>query len=275
MSELTKKLHILKDGATEEELVTLYSTTDECAEPNLKFEVDGAMAYAKLGDVTDSEASSLRVYRDSDATTYAVLKSAVPTAKVTITQSANQTIHVWTPQKDGGTDHTETFSAPIGTTYEAEVVAMDGYLAGTLTVTPDGGGLTGELTEDISFTVTAAKQMMTLVAETWEEDGETYVGYDADTGHGSLTPNSFVVTHVVNPYTHVTITQTLSVKSLTKAASGTSTVIEFNEAVSSMISTIDLTIDGTTYSFRMVVGSDNKKYSNTYVLTEGTHIITE
>ncbi len=139
MSELSKKLHIVKDGAAEEELVTLYSTTDECAEPNLKFEVDGAMAYAKLGDVSDSEASSLRVYRDSDSTTYAVLKTAIPTAKVTITQSVNQTIHVWTPQKDGGTDHTETFSAPIGTTYEAEVIADEGFIAGELTITPDGG----------------------------------------------------------------------------------------------------------------------------------------
>lgn len=76
MSELTKKLHILKDGATEEETVTLYSTVDECAEPNLKFEVDGALAYAKLGDVTDTNASSLRIYRNSDSTTYAVLKVA-------------------------------------------------------------------------------------------------------------------------------------------------------------------------------------------------------
>lgn len=75
MSELTKKLHVLKDGAAEEELVTLYSTADECAEPNLKFEVDGATAYAKLGDVTDTNASSLRIYRNSDAATYAVLKT--------------------------------------------------------------------------------------------------------------------------------------------------------------------------------------------------------
>ncbi len=76
MSELTKKLHILKDGEAEEETVTLYSTADECAEPNLKFEIDGALAYAKLGDVTDANATSLRIYRDSDSTTYAVLKGA-------------------------------------------------------------------------------------------------------------------------------------------------------------------------------------------------------
>ncbi len=137
-----------------------------------------------------------------------------------------------------------------------------------------GGGLTGELTEDISFTVTAAKQMMTLVAETWEEDGETCVGYDADAGHGSLTPNSFVYTWVVNPYTHVVITQTLSVKSLIKAASGTGTVIEFNESVQSTSFSMSLTIDGTATRFSTVSGSNKRKYSTTYTLTEGTHIIT-
>ena len=59
-------------------------------------------------------------------------------ATVTITQSANQTIHVYTPQKSGGTDHTSTFTCPIGTTYEAEVIAENGYTAGTLNVS--GGG---------------------------------------------------------------------------------------------------------------------------------------
>lgn len=55
-------------------------------------------------------------------------------ATVTIVQSANQTIHVWTPKKDGGTDHTSTFSIPINTTYEAEVIANSGYLPGDLSV---------------------------------------------------------------------------------------------------------------------------------------------
>lgn len=60
--------------------------------------------------------------------------ATVATATVTIIQSANQTIHVYTPQKSGGTDHTETFTCPIGTTYEAEVVADSGYLPGDLSV---------------------------------------------------------------------------------------------------------------------------------------------
>jgi hypothetical protein len=60
--------------------------------------------------------------------------ATVATATVTIVQSANQTIHVYTPQKSGGTDHTSTFTCPIGTTYEAEVVAASGYLPGDLSV---------------------------------------------------------------------------------------------------------------------------------------------
>ena len=60
--------------------------------------------------------------------------ATVATATVTIIQSANQTIHVYTPQKSGGTDHTSTFTCPIGTTYEAEVVADSGYLPGDLSV---------------------------------------------------------------------------------------------------------------------------------------------
>lgn len=61
-------------------------------------------------------------------------EATVAMATVTIVQSANQTIHVYTPQKSGGTDHTSTFTCPIGTTYEAEVVAASGYLPGDLSV---------------------------------------------------------------------------------------------------------------------------------------------
>lgn len=68
------------------------------------------------------------------ATTVSHNEATVATATVTIIQSDNQTIHVYTPQKNGGTDHTSTFTCPIGTTYEAEVVADSGYLPGDLSV---------------------------------------------------------------------------------------------------------------------------------------------
>ena len=70
----------------------------------------------------------------NSATTVSHNAATVATATVTIVQSANQTIHVYTPQKSGGTDHTSTFTCPIGTTYEAEVVADSGYLPGDLSV---------------------------------------------------------------------------------------------------------------------------------------------
>lgn len=68
--------------------------------------------------------------------------ATVNTATVTIIQSDHQTIHVYTPQKEGGTDHTETFTCPIGTTYEAEVIGDSGYLPGDLSV---GDTTSGEI----------------------------------------------------------------------------------------------------------------------------------
>lgn len=71
---------------------------------------------------------------ESGTLTISATAASTATARVTITQSANQTIHVYTPKKEGGTDHTTSFDAPIGTTYEAEVVADEGYIAGDLKV---------------------------------------------------------------------------------------------------------------------------------------------
>lgn len=42
----------------------------------------------------------------------------------------NQTVHVYTPQKEGGEDHTSSFSTQIGTTGEIEVIADEGYTPG-------------------------------------------------------------------------------------------------------------------------------------------------
>lgn len=75
MSVLGKKLHVMKTGGSDE-AISLYTTTGECAEPNLKLQVDGTTVYAKLGATTESNATSLRVYRNSDSKTYAVLKEA-------------------------------------------------------------------------------------------------------------------------------------------------------------------------------------------------------
>ncbi len=85
MSELTKKLYVLQEGATEPEEITLYDSEEDCEEPNLKFEVDGKAAFAKLCDETDEDASYLRIYRNSDSKTYAVRKTAAPAGNYYIT----------------------------------------------------------------------------------------------------------------------------------------------------------------------------------------------
>lgn len=85
MSTLTKKLHILKTGETEE-TCNIYTTPEEVGgSPYLALEVDGQKGYVKLGSTTDANATHLRVKKDG--TTYAAWKEAtvdVPTGTVTI-----------------------------------------------------------------------------------------------------------------------------------------------------------------------------------------------
>lgn len=149
MGTLTKKLHILKTGGTEE-TCNIYTTAEEVGgSPYLALEVDGAKGYVKLGSTTDANATHLRV--EKDGVIYAALKEAVTYVNVTITQSDNQTIHVYTPQKSGGTDHTSSFTIPKGTSYEAEVIAADGYTAGTLNVNAGG-----RINSDMTFSASGA-----------------------------------------------------------------------------------------------------------------------
>ena len=151
MGTLTKKLHILKTGGTEE-TCNIYTTAEEVGgSPYLALEVDGAKGYVKLGSTTDANATHLRV--EKDGVIYAAWKEAVTYVNVTITQSANQTIHVYTPQKSGGTDHTSSFTIPKGTSYEAEVIPADGYTAGTLNV--NAGGV---INSDMTFSASGASE---------------------------------------------------------------------------------------------------------------------
>lgn len=149
MGTLTKKLHILKIGGTEE-TCNIYTTPEEVGgSPYLALEVDGTKGYVKLGSTTDANATHLRV--EKNGVTYAAWKEAVTYVNVTITQSANQTIHVYTPRKNGGTDHTSSFKIPKGTAYEAEVIAADGYTAGTLNVSTGG-----VINSDMTFSASSA-----------------------------------------------------------------------------------------------------------------------
>lgn len=154
MGTLTKKLHILKTGGTEE-TCNIYTTAEEVGgSPYLALEVDGAKGYVKLGSTTDANATHLRV--EKDGVIYAAWKEAVTYVNVTITQSANQIIHVYTPKKSGGTDHTSSFTIPKGTSYEAEVIPADGYTAGTLNVNA-GGRINSNMTFSASEAVEKEK----------------------------------------------------------------------------------------------------------------------
>lgn len=69
-------------------------------------------------------------------TTFSATAATLVQHTLTITQSANQTIHVYTPSKDDANkvDHTATFKAPHGTTFDVVVTPASGYTAGTVTV---------------------------------------------------------------------------------------------------------------------------------------------
>lgn len=85
MGTLTKKLHILKSGGTEE-TCNIYTTPEEAGgSPYLALEVDGAKGYVKLGSTTDANATHLRV--EKNGITYAAWKQAtvdVPTGSMEV-----------------------------------------------------------------------------------------------------------------------------------------------------------------------------------------------
>lgn len=93
MSTLTKKLHILKTGETEE-TCNIYTTPEEVGgSPYLALEVDGQKGYIKLGSTTDTNATHLKVKKNG--TTYAAWKSAivyVPTGTVSIEGNGEFTV---------------------------------------------------------------------------------------------------------------------------------------------------------------------------------------
>lgn len=56
---------------------------------------------------------------------------------ISIKQPENATLHVWTPRKQGGTDHTSTFTVPVNTTFEAELIGNSGVLPGEICITSE------------------------------------------------------------------------------------------------------------------------------------------
>lgn len=100
MGTLTKKLHILKSGGTEE-TCNIYTTPEEVGgSPYLALEVDGTKGYVKLGSTTDANATHLRV--EKNGTTYAAWKQAVtpvPTGSYTVEKPADENFIFTVPDK--------------------------------------------------------------------------------------------------------------------------------------------------------------------------------
>lgn len=142
MALYKKKLHIRKDGVVTD--INLWTEKSEVGSPTLAIRHDGTVVYAKLGEVTDTQASALRVRKDGIV--YAALKNRWVT--INIVQSANQTITVTAGEKT----YTESFSVPYGTAYTATISAAAGFAPGALS--SSGGMAEGDVTISATAAVT-------------------------------------------------------------------------------------------------------------------------
>lgn len=137
-----KKLHIRKDGVVTD--INLWTEKSEVGSPTLAIRHDSAVVYAKLGKVTDTQASALWVRKDGIV--YAALKNRW--VMINIVQSANQTITVTVGEKT----YTESFSVPYGVVYTATITAAAGFAPGALS--SSGGTAEGDVTISATAAVT-------------------------------------------------------------------------------------------------------------------------
>lgn len=138
-----KKLHIRRDGVVTD--INLWTEKSEVGSPTLAIRHDSAVVYAKLGKVTDTQASALRVRKDGIV--YAALKNRW--VIINIVQSANQTITVTAGEKT----YTESFFVPYGTAYTATITAAAGFAPGALS--SSGGTAEGDVTISATSAVTS------------------------------------------------------------------------------------------------------------------------
>lgn len=143
------------------------------------------------------------------------------TATVTIVQSANQTVHVYTPRKSVGTDHTSTFVCPIGTTYEVEVIANNNYKAETPNI--NGGTISRDETinanpatlivptgsiemsygDSVNFTVPAGVSVLAITTAGAFGKVPIYVGVTPGSVHRfTVTRKHYYVSHGGYPYNY-------------------------------------------------------------------------
>ena len=88
---------------------------------------------------------------------------------------------MYTPKKEGGTDHTSAFTCPMGTTYEAEVIAESDYVAGALNVSENG-----IVNSDMSINANPATAMATVtIVQSAHQTIHVYTPYKGGTDHTS------------------------------------------------------------------------------------------
>ena len=187
---------------------------------------------------------------------------------ITIIQSANQTIHIYTPYKNGGIDHTSTFTCPVGTTYEAEIIAKSGYTAGTLNVNENGTfsnditiNATSAVASQYTLTITqSAHQTITVTA-----NGKTYTS-SVSLPYGTrwtatITPDTGYVAGKLNK-TSGTITADDTVYATTDAI-----ISKFSISVGATTNqTYKLTIDGVAKPQTAEASSYSTNYNSHYTV---------
>lgn len=134
---MDKEITITQDDGTIYK-VTVYDSSEITGTPNLHIyytdesglEKEG---WIKLGSTSDHGTTEANL-TPTDGDKYQILDGVYYSA--TVKQNGDiQTIHVYTPQKEGGTDNISDFYAKRGTTYDGEVVSNNpSYQAGDLIV---------------------------------------------------------------------------------------------------------------------------------------------
>lgn len=126
-------------------------------------------------------------------------------ATVTIKQPKNATIHVYTPQKNGGVDHTSTFTVDENTTYEAELIGDSGYLPGDL-----GVGIEREVaSKDLKYIYLYKKNKIKTTPLLFGHNDNLFVSslydpsniiYSGGTNNPKLTSNKFIQSKILKYY---------------------------------------------------------------------------
>lgn len=126
-------------------------------------------------------------------------------ATVTVIQPTNATIHVYTPKKEGGIDHTTTFTVPKNTTFEAEIIGNEGVLPGDLCIGADKD----DAAKNLKFIYLYKKYKIKNTPLLFTNDTNLYVSslydrsnliYSGSTNNPKITSNNFIQSEILKYY---------------------------------------------------------------------------